>query len=238
MARGLVHTIVIALVAGQIVTERPARAAAAPPTGIVERFLSLIDSAATEYRALRHMDAQNGPNRTAWMDVWTEVDRDGRFRYTVAAEGGSGYIRSKIFRGTLESEEKLYASGESDRAALTSENYVFEEEAPAGDGLSTVLVTPRRKDVMLIDGAIFLQPESADLVRIEGQLAKSPSFWIRQVHVVHSFDRIAGARMPVALEAVANIRFAGKATFRMTYEYEMVNGRAVGAPQLRARRGE
>jgi hypothetical protein len=39
--------------------------------------------------------------------------------------------------------------------------------------------------------------------------------------------------MPVAVEAVANIRLAGTATFRMTYEYETVNGLRVGAPEPR-----
>ena len=37
-------------------------------------------------------------DKTAWMDVWTEADGDGGFTYTVVAEGGSGYIRSKVFR--------------------------------------------------------------------------------------------------------------------------------------------
>ena len=75
-------------------------------------------------------------------------------------------------------------------------------------------------------------------MRIEGRLSKAPSFWIRQVDIVRSYRRIAGMRMPVAVEAVANIRLAGRATFRMTYEYETVNGRRVGAPEPRLAKPE
>ena len=142
-----------------------------------------------------------------------------------------------MFLASLETEKKMYESGAPSRAALTPENYLFAEGAVA-DGLSAVVVTPRRKDVLLIDGSMFLKPEDGDLVRIEGRLSKAPSFWIRHVEIVRSYRRIAGVRMPVAVEAVASIRLAGTATFRMTYEYEMVNGRRVGAPEPRLARAE
>jgi hypothetical protein len=171
------------------------------------------------------------------MDVWTESDESGAFKYTVVAQGGSGYIRSKVFLASLEQEKKMYASGEPNRAGLTRENYLFAEGA-ATDGLSAVAVTPKRKDVLLVDGSIYLRPEDGELMRIEGRLSKAPSFWIRQVDVIQSYRRIAGIRMPVAVEAVASIRLAGKATFRMTYEYETVNGQKVGTPEPRLLKAE
>jgi hypothetical protein len=71
-------------------------------------------------------------------------------------------------------------------------------------------------------------------MRMEGSLAKPPSFWTRHVRIVREFRRFAGVRMPVRLEAVANIRFVGPSTFRAVYEYETVNAARVGTPQLRA----
>jgi hypothetical protein len=202
-------------------------------TAVLQRFLSLDDPSPIGYRALRRLDAASeNLNKTAWMDVWTESDKSGALKYNVVGEGGSGYIRSKVFLVSLETEKKLYESGAPSRAALTLENYLFTEGA-AVDGLSAITVTPRRKDVLLVNGSIFLRPEDGDLVRIEGRLSKAPSFWIRQVDIVRSYRRIAGVRMPVAVEAVANIRLAGTATFRMTYEYETVNGLRVGAPEPR-----
>jgi hypothetical protein len=44
------------------------------------------------------------------------------------------------------------------------------------DGLVRVAITPKRRAPMLVEGNIFLTEPDADLVRIEGRLARRPSF--------------------------------------------------------------
>lgn len=219
-------------VAALAVTLRADVGAPAPP--LLQRFLAVDDPAPQQYRALRHLAAENSKfDLHAWMDVWTEADARG-FRYQIVSEGGSDYIRSHVFREALETERKLSAAGAPGGASLTPVNYIFEDRGASLDGLASLGVKPRRRDVLLIDGAIFLRPGDAELVRVEGELAKPPSFWTRQVKIVRSFQRFAGVRLPVSIDAAANIRFAGHSTFRMTYEYETVNAERVGTPQLRA----
>ena len=53
--------------------------------------------------------------------------------------------------------------------------------------------------------------------------------WTRRVEIVRSFQRVAGIRVPIALESVATLFIAGRSTFRMTYEYEIVNGVSIKA---------
>lgn len=77
-----------------------------------------------------------------------------------------------------------------------------------------------------VEGHIFLGPDG-NLVRLEGQLATNPSFWTRRVDVVRRYERIAGVRVPVALESVAHVRIAGRSTFRMSYDYLTINDRRV-----------
>src|SRR4030095_9932743 len=96
--------------------------------------------------------------------------------------------------------------------------------SPAPGGLGWVGLTPRRKDLMLIQGSIFLRPEDGDLVRIQGSLAKPPSFWIRHVENDRPYERSGGVRMPVSLQSVARVLVAGKSRFTVTYQYETVNG--------------
>jgi hypothetical protein len=205
---------------------------------LLQRFLEIADPSPLEYRALRHLDARNEHfNSSAWMDVWTEADEAG-FRYQIAAEGGSEYIRSHVFRAMLETERKSWASGDPDRAALTVSNYTFEDRGAQADGLAALGVKPRRKDVLLVDGSIFLNPDDGDLIRMEGQLSKAPSFWTRRVQIVRRYQRLAGIRMPVSLETVANVVIAGRSTFRMQYEYESVNWQRIGTAQVRASAGE
>ncbi len=165
------------------------------------------------------------------MEVWTEMDKAGGFRYQVVGEEGSAYIRSHVFRAALEAEQKMWASGEPERAAFTLANYEFEDRGRSHDGLASVAVIPRRKDVLLVDGTIFALPDDGELVRIDGRLSKAPSFWTRRVEVVRQYQRLAGVHVPVSLESTAHVMIAGVSTFRMTYDYETINGQRVGSPQ-------
>lgn len=199
---------------------------------VLQRFLSASDTPPSAYRALRHLEARNEKfDKTGWMDVWTEVDAARGFRYSVVAQGGSGYIRDHVMLPALDAEQKLWS--QHGRVALTADNYTFQDRGVCCDGLATFEVKPRRKDALLIDGSLFIRPDDGELVRVEGQLVKSPSFWTRHVHIVRWYERIGGVQMPVAVESEANVLIAGHSTFRMTYEYETVNGRPVGSPQPR-----
>src|SRR5262245_11139499 len=213
-----------------------ARAASTPlpPDQVLERFLALDHAPLTQYRALRHFEARNETfNSIAWMNVWTEADSRG-YRSQIASEGGSDYIRNRVFKGTLATEERSWTSNAHERAAVTAVNYVFNERTIQPDGCVRVMVTPRRKDLLLVDGWIVLHPETADLVRVEGQLSKSPSFWARGVHVVRHYERIGGVRVPVALETTSRILIAGRSTLTIRWEYESVNGDRVGTPMTPA----
>jgi hypothetical protein len=188
----------------------------------LQRFLANVEHGPSSFRAFRHLEARNNHlGDPAWMDVWTTADADG-FSYEIVGQGGSGYVRDRVFLPALDAEQKMW--GEGARGALTHENYTFEDRGAEPSGLAWIGVTPRRKDMLLVNGSIFLRPDDGDLVRVEGALARTPSFWTRRVEIVRRYDRIAGVRVPVAFESVASIRMAGKATFTMSYEYHSVNG--------------
>jgi hypothetical protein len=200
---------------------------------ILARFLARNDKSPIQYRALRRLEATNKKfGASAWMDVWTDVDPAGGLRYDIAAEGGSGYIRKRVFRAALDGEQKMLRDGDPQRAHLDLTNYLIEDGFVA-DGIASLTIKPRRKDVLLIDGRIFVNPEDGDLLRIEGRLSKNPSFWTRKVEIIRRYGRLAGVHVPLEIESDAQIFIAGQSTFRMTYEYETINGERVGSPQAR-----
>jgi hypothetical protein len=203
----------------------------AQPT-VLQRFLARAEEPPVEYRALRRLEAQNKKfKQGGWMLAWTEYDHVNGFRYQIVDEGGSGYIRSKVLRAALEGEQKIWADREPQKSSFNHDNYMFDDGAVAADGLASVGVKPKRKDVLLVEGAIFVQPGDGELSRIEGKLSKTPSFWTRRVDVVRRYERMAGVRVPVEIESVAQVLIAGRSTFKMTYEYQTINGQHVGDPQ-------
>src|SRR3954469_14284799 len=205
----------------------------AGPPSVLQRFLTRGEEPPVEYRALRRLEAQNPKfKQSAWMIAWTEFDRVNGLRYEIVDEGGSSYIRSKVLRAALDGEQKIWANHEPEKASFTDENYVFDEAAAAAEGLSALGVKPRRKDVLLVEGSIFVHPADGELTRIEGKLSKTPSFWPRRVDVVRRYERKAGVRVPMSIESVAQVLIAGRSTFKMTYEYQTINGQVVGNPEV------
>jgi hypothetical protein len=195
-------------------------------TESMERFLAR-ESPEHGYRALRRLEAENR-GRTGWLEAWTTLDPGESFRYEIVAEGGSPYIRSRVLRGLLEGEKEAIEQGERARSALVTTNYRFESEQIDPTGLVRIALLPRRKDGMLVTGAMFLTPGGGELVKTEGRLAKNPSFWVKQVDIVRKYARVAGVVLPVSLETHAQVRLLGPATLRMTYDYAEIDGQTVG----------
>jgi hypothetical protein len=129
------------------------------PTSALQRYLARGEEPIVEYRALRFLDASNshfGVN--AWMDAWTEYTHEGGFTYEIVAEGGSAYVRRRVLRAALEGERKMWEAREPQRAAVTLENYVFTDPSRTQEGLAPLGIVPRRKDVLLVEGSIFVEP--------------------------------------------------------------------------------
>jgi hypothetical protein len=183
------------------------------------------------YRAIRRLEVENGTRR-GWLEAVTEYSADRGFSYRVTAEGGSSLVRSKVLRAVLEGEREVIAHGDTSRSSLALANYAFQPNGVDDEGLANILLSPKRKEPVLVSGTMFLQPDDGDLVRLQGELAKSPSFWVKNVQIVRSYKRIQGVVVPVALESTAQVRMLGPATLRMTYLYSEIDGRHVsGAGQ-------
>jgi hypothetical protein len=196
-----------------------------PRDDAASRFLARTEPPVTQSIALRHLVATTrGGAMSGWVDACTALE-DGALRYWVIGEGGSGAVRKRALIAALDGEVKARKENAT-RAALDPSNYAF---APgiAEEGLLRVGLTPRRKEAMLIEGAMFLSADDADLVRLEGRLVKPPSFWTRQVKIVRRYARTGGVRVPMSMESTAKVLVVGTSTFAMTYRYLSINGEPV-----------
>jgi hypothetical protein len=190
------------------------------------RFLGPRGQPVQQYRALRRMHGWSERfNQEAWLEAWTEL-KDGRFDYQIVTERGSDTIRMKVMHAMLSREQELINSGASAKMDLTLDNYEFQDGGRDAAGAHVVQIKPRRKDVLLLDGRMVLT-DGGDLVRVEGRLAKNPSFWTSLVDVVRHYARIAGVRVPVATESTAHVKFAGTSQLEVLYDYQSINGRPV-----------
>ena len=237
MNRSAAVLIVLAsVVAVQRLAGAPASAAASASDHVaIERFLAGLEKPPVPYQARRRMEASSAKlNESAWMEAVTQFEPQTGFQFSIMAEGGSQRIRNRVLKKVLEAEQENFADGDWRQGNLSRANYLFEFGGRAGAGMLRMTLTPRRRDSRLVSGAAILGARSGELVRVEGRLDKSPSFWVRWVDVSRSYAPIGGAMMPVAVESTADVRIAGVSTFSMTYDYHMVDGEAINgnAPRL------
>ena len=224
---GWVAAFTFAIVATAVTS--PGARAPEPPT---PNLPALTEPSLHQYRALRRMHAISERfDHEGWMDAWTEFDSGG-FRYQIVAERGSDTVRNKVLRALLKREQEIIANGDFGRGELTPENYEFGAES-SGSGVRYVTIKPKRKDAMLIDGRMVLSPEG-ELLRVEGQVAKNPSFWTSQVHLTRHYARVDGVRVPIATESLAKVKLVGRSQLNIVYEYTSVNGRPVRTGDLPA----
>jgi hypothetical protein len=222
MKRGLAVTLaLVALLA--------APAFAESTSALLQRFFAVDAQPLVSYRAFRHMTASTrGGKMSASLDAWTSLDPQRGFTYEITKSEGSGIIIKHVLVKALDAEQDAVQSAASkSQSALTPANYEFLDMMPDGANLMRVNVKPRRNHVMLINGHLVIESDSADLVRVEGELSKRPSFWTRRVQVVREYDRISGVHVPVSMKSTADVLIVGQSTFAMDYKYAEINGKKI-----------
>lgn len=189
-------------------------------------------SVSPAYRAFRRLEAGiPGSSKNGWLEAWTTFEPGKGFTFEVIREGGSEYVRNKILRHVLVSEQQLIAQNFPLRAPLVSSNYEFADGGMTSTGQQRVMLKAARKSDGIVNGSLLFEPGTGAVTRIEGRLVKSPSFWVRDVDVTWSYAQLDGHVLPVEMTSAARVRMFGQSTFRMTYTYVSIAGHPTGALQ-------
>ena len=78
-------------------------------------------------------------------------------------------------------------------------------------------IEPKTKNKFLMRGRIWVDAEDYAIVRIEGQPAKNPSFWIRSVHFTHEYQKDGMFWFPMRDDSVNDVRIVGTTGMRIEY---------------------
>ena len=96
-------------------------------------------------------------------------------------------------------------------------------------GLQHVVLKPAKKSDGIVNGSLFLEPDSGAVTQHRGRLVKSPSFWVRDVDVRWKFAHVGGHLVPVEMTSTGRVRMFGRSSFRMIYDYVSIDGRPAGS---------
>ena len=158
-----------------------------------------------EYRLSRANSA------TVDSDVIAEIDFRAPGKYIVEKRSGSS-MGAQVVKRILGNEVGIAVSSQKSRSvAVTQENYLFSylgEAVLDGQSYYLLRLDPRRKQPELISGQAWVDKQSFLIRRLEGTV-KSPSMWVKNIHVRFDFDSPRGIWVLSNMEAVADVRFLG-----------------------------
>jgi hypothetical protein len=163
------------------------------------------------YTATRHYVAVN-KKRHAEMLVHVECASDGGKQFTILSEGGSGSIRKHVFKKLLNEETEASRRGTRKDTRLIPANYEFQivgQEALATGPAYVLEVSPRSPSKYQIKGRIWVDANDYSIVRIEGQPARNPSFWVHDVHFVHTYQKVGQFWFAASTDTTSQVRIFG-----------------------------
>jgi hypothetical protein len=133
-------------------------------------------------------------------------------KYTIQQTHGNG-LGGMIVRRMLASEAEVTKDYALTDFSLDNYEFRFLREQTVMDQPCYVLeLTPRRKDKHLVRGDIWVDANTYLPRRFEGELAKAPSWWVRDVRVAFIYGEVGEMWLQTASEASANVRILGRST--------------------------
>jgi hypothetical protein len=185
---------------------------------------------------------ERNPSSTVMADISFVPPKTKDFRITEAQGSSRG---ETVVRHILENEQKAAETGQAP-GAVSSDNYNFTlngEQSVDGHDCYVLGLAPKHKDKKLIEGHAWVDKGTYLVRRIQGQMAKMPSWWLKSVEVTLDFSDVNGMWLQTHTVAKADVRVVGPHTLQEN-AIKVRTGSAVAqlnrpnAAQRRSRRPE
>ncbi len=181
-------------------------------------------AALDQYKATRiyRMQYRGFPGaRDAEMVVNVDYHAPNSKQFRIVSQTGTKFIIDHVFKKLLEGEQEASNDENRRHTALSTENYDFTlaryESTP--DGAEYVLnLLPKTKNKFLYRGQIWVDAKDFAMVRIKGEPAKNPSFWIKKTDIEHKYVKVNDFWLPAENHTESVIRLGGVATLTIEYK--------------------
>jgi len=191
-------------------------AKAAPPN--LNSILDSLERTAEQNPALsrphevtREYKVFEGDNPKPMSDVMTQIKFTPPDIKTFIITDAQGNPRGKKIVSAI-LEQEVVSAKEGHRGDISRSNYdfVFLREQDFGAVPEYVLhIIPKRKEKGLLLGDIWVDAKTYRIRQIIGVPLKTPSFWIKDLHITVQYAAVNEMWIPVSVDAIATIRFLG-----------------------------
>ncbi len=220
---------------GPTVAAAPLNSSAGEQNSTAELFSRLIarhrwqETHLDRLSVIRTYKVENGKEKIIAEEVVVVDYRAPRTEtFTSTSRNGSGFVRHHVFQQLMKDEKNRAQVNKDPDSLITPDNYTLEVigmDKIGSSDCSVVHLVPKRRETDLFEGKIWIDNQDFAVVKIVGHLAKSPSFWIKQVDFVRNYQKIDSFWLLSREEAVSVVRIFGTETLSVDYQKYVVNGR-------------
>lgn len=140
--------------------------------------------------------------------------------FRIVSQSGSETIRNRVFKPLMEVEIETAAGRNRHDGSITPANYDFillGEDNIAGSRCYLLEAHPKRNDKYLFRGRVWIHATDFSIVRITGEPARNPSFWISRVEFVRNYQKIGEFWLPARNESRTQVKLFGRNTLTIDY---------------------
>jgi hypothetical protein len=190
---------------------------------VVDRFLEAQETQREKLRGVQMQVRMVGsiPNlaKTGSMEALRAISKLGKVTYDALKFEGDGTVKNHVLVRYLTAEAENYDSP-NPKLAVSKENYKFKNKGlqmKDGQQVYVLELNPRRKEVGLFKGEVWLDPQTMLPVRESGKFVKSPSVFIKNVEFVRNYEIRDGLAVPVSMKSFAETRIVGRTELNIDY---------------------
>ena len=213
-----------------------AETAPAPPDEIVDHYCSAsaiteqaLDGSSMEVEIHASLPKLKKQGR---LHALRRISRLGRITYERLIFEGDGTIKNQVIARYLSAEVEA-RNDPSPALAVTPANYKFKYKGVSRlDDRETYIfqVTPRRKQVGLFRGEIWIDAATYLRVQESGYWVKNPSIFLKRVAFIRKYEIRDGIPVPLQVASVVDTRVWGRAQLEIDFSNfspndEQANGR-------------
>jgi hypothetical protein len=147
-----------------------------------------------------------------------KISQLGKITYKFLGFQGDDAIKTEVIARYLEADQK---GGDDGKFAITPENYKFkfkgQHTLQNGQQIYVIFLTPKRKEVGLFKGEMWLDAGTYLPVMESGKLVKSPSVFFKRVEFVRDFKIEKGVAIPQHMLSTIEARLIGKVNLTVNY---------------------
>lgn len=165
------------------------------------------------YQIIREYRLFGAKNSKADSEVVAEVNfRPPGFKgYRIQRSSGSSR-GPQLVRSILDHEVEATSKDSKASSAISRDNYSFNyigEATLDGQPCYILGLKPKRKEKELISGEVWVDKHSFFVRQVQGEVEKTPSWWLKKVRVKLVFADLEGIWVQTSMEAIADVRVVG-----------------------------